>query len=155
VTPDMVEGLPLARRADRAWHASSSSTYFYSQIPGHMKHYAFLFVGLNGYAPLVPWIWTSVVLAAVSLGLLVARRTRENEKTLGAACAMVFLSLWIDKGLGLIVGGFVPSPMGAITRYVPTLPEVSITLAIWAVGFLLITVLYKIALAVREELATI
>jgi molybdopterin-containing oxidoreductase family membrane subunit len=94
-----------------------------------------------------------MALAAVSVVVLVARRTRENEKTLGAACAMVFLSLWIDKGLGLIVGGFVPSPLGAVTRYVPTLPEVSITLAIWAVGFLMITVLYKIALAVREELA--
>jgi molybdopterin-containing oxidoreductase family membrane subunit len=66
---------------------------------------------------------------------------------------MVFLSLWIDKGLGLIVGGFVPSPLGAATRYVPTLPELSITLGIWAVGFLMITVFYKIAIAVRKELA--
>jgi molybdopterin-containing oxidoreductase family membrane subunit len=68
-------------------------------------------------------------------------------------CMMVFLSLWIEKGLGLIVGGFVPSPLGAVTRYVPTLPEMAITLAIWAVGFLMITVLYKIALTVREDLA--
>jgi molybdopterin-containing oxidoreductase family membrane subunit len=66
---------------------------------------------------------------------------------------MVFLSVWIEKGVGLIVGGFVPSPLGTVTRYVPTLPEISITLAIWAVGFLMITVFYKIAIAVREELA--
>ena len=47
---------------------------------------------------------------------------------------MVFVSLWIDKGLGLIVGGFVPSPLGAVTSYVPTLPEVLIVLGIWALG---------------------
>jgi molybdopterin-containing oxidoreductase family membrane subunit len=69
------------------------------------------------------------------------------------ACGVVFLSLWIDKGIGLIVGGFVPSPLGAVTEYTPTLPEISITLAIWAVGFLLITIFYKITLSVRESLA--
>jgi molybdopterin-containing oxidoreductase family membrane subunit len=130
-------------------------TVFYSQIPEHVAHYRFLFVGLEGHAPLAAWMWTSMLLAVLSLVLLVTPRWRGDERTLAAACAMVFLSLWIDKGLGLIVGGFVPSPLGHVTRYVPTLPEGSITLAIWAVGVLLITVLYKIALAVREELAGI
>jgi molybdopterin-containing oxidoreductase family membrane subunit len=66
---------------------------------------------------------------------------------------MVFASLWIDKGLGLIVGGFVPSPLGAVTSYVPSVPEVLIVLGIWALGFLMVTVFYKIALSVREEVA--
>jgi molybdopterin-containing oxidoreductase family membrane subunit len=64
----------------------------------------------------------------------------------------VFLSLWIDKGLGLIVGGFVPSPMGTVTEYAPTLPEIAIALGIWAVGMLLVTVFYRITIAVRESL---
>ncbi len=71
---------------------------------------------------------------------------------LPVTCVMVFFSLWIDKGIGLIVGGFVPSPLGAVTEYAPTLPEISITLAIWAVGLLMVTVFYKIALSVRENL---
>jgi molybdopterin-containing oxidoreductase family membrane subunit len=128
-------------------------TVFYSQIPEPMAHYRFLFVGLEGHAPLAAWMWTATILAALSLVLLVTPRWRTDERTLAAACVMVFLSLWIDKGLGLIVGGFVPSPLGHVTSYVPTLPEVSITLGIWAVGFLMITVLYKIALAVRGEMA--
>jgi len=128
-------------------------TVFYSQIPEHMEHYEFLFVGLDGHAVLVPWMWTSMLLAGASLALLITPRTRKNERILAVTCGMVFLSLWIDKGLGLIVGGFVPSPLGHVTSYVPTLPELAITLAIWAVGFLLITVFYKVALAVREELA--
>jgi molybdopterin-containing oxidoreductase family membrane subunit len=128
-------------------------TVFYSQIPEHMEHFEFLFVGLHGHAALVPWMWASMLLAAGSLVLLITPRTRKDEKILAVACGMVFLSLWIDKGLGLIVGGFVPSPLGHVTSYVPTLPEMAITGAIWAVGCLMITVFYKIALSVREELA--
>jgi molybdopterin-containing oxidoreductase family membrane subunit len=128
-------------------------TVFYSQIPDHVEHFEFLFVGLDGNTSLVPWMWASMILAAVSLVLLLTPRTRGDEPILAVTCVMVFLSLWIDKGLGLIVGGFTPSPLGAVTRYVPTLPEISIALGIWAVGFLVITVFYKIALSVREELA--
>jgi molybdopterin-containing oxidoreductase family membrane subunit len=128
-------------------------TVFYSQIPEHMEHYRFLFVGLDGHALLVPWIWASVVMAAGSLILLLTPRFRLSDQTLALACGMVFLSLWIDKGLGLIVGGFVPSPLGHVTSYVPTVPEMAITVAIWAMGVLMITVFYKITLSVRESLA--
>jgi molybdopterin-containing oxidoreductase family membrane subunit len=128
-------------------------TVFYSQIPEHMEHYEFLFVGLEGHAPLVPWMWTSMVMALTSLVLLLVPRYRRNETVLTVTCVTVFLSLWIDKGLGLIIGGFVPSPLGEVAVYVPTAPEMSITLAIWAVGFLMVTVLTKIALSVRESLA--
>jgi hypothetical protein len=64
---------------------------------------------------------------------------------------MVFLSLWIDKGVGLIVAAFVPSPLGAVTGYAPSLPEILISQAVWAVSMLILTVLYKIAIAIREE----
>ena len=73
-----------------------------------------------------------------------------NER-LSAACVVTFLSLWIDKGVCLVVGGFMPSPLGAMTRYVPTLPETLISVAVWAFGALMITVFYKIALSVRES----
>jgi molybdopterin-containing oxidoreductase family membrane subunit len=128
-------------------------TVFYSQIPEHMAHFEFLFAGLEGQAALVPWMRASALLALVSLVLLIPPRFRENEKLLAAACAAVFLSLWIDKGVGLIVGGFVPSPLGAVTRYAPTLPEISISIGVWALGFLILTLLYKVAIAVRGEAA--
>jgi molybdopterin-containing oxidoreductase family membrane subunit len=127
-------------------------TVFYSGIPEHMKHFKYLFVGLEGQSSLVPWMWTSMTLAVAALVLLIVPSLRKNEKLLAVTCAMVFLSLWIDKGLGLIVGGFVPSPLGRITEYAPTVPEISIALAIWAIGFLMITVFYKITLSVREHL---
>jgi molybdopterin-containing oxidoreductase family membrane subunit len=69
---------------------------------------------------------------------------------LAVAAVLVFVSLWIEKGLGLIVGGFVPSPLGSVTRYSPTAPEWTIVLGVWAIGALLITVFYKITVSVRE-----
>jgi Ni/Fe-hydrogenase subunit HybB-like protein len=128
-------------------------TAFYSRIPEHMEHFQYLFAGLEGHNTLVPWMWTSVTLAAVSLVLLIVPGTRNSGRVLPVTCGMVFLSLWIDKGLGLIVGGFVPSPLGAVAEYTPTAPEISITLGIWALGFLMVTIFYKIALSVREGYA--
>ena len=64
----------------------------------------------------------------------------------------VFISLWIDKGLGMVIAGFVPSPLGHVTHYAPTAPELAISLAVYAVGALVITGLYKIALEVRGQM---
>jgi molybdopterin-containing oxidoreductase family membrane subunit len=94
-------------------------------------------------------MWASAVLGVAALAILLVPRFRESERLLAMACAMVFLSLWIEKGLGLIVGGFVPSPLGHVTSYIPTLPEISITAGIWAAGGLMVTVLTKIMLGVR------
>jgi molybdopterin-containing oxidoreductase family membrane subunit len=126
-------------------------TVFYSQIPEHMQHFQYLFFGLHGHHALVPWMWVAVILAGVALALLINPRTRQNETLLGVACAAVFASLWIEKGLGLVVTGFIPSPLEKIIEYFPTGPEVAITLGIWALGLLILTILFKIAVAVKIE----
>ena len=51
----------------------------------------------------------------------------------------------------LVVGGFVPNVMHRVTEYSPTAPELLISLAVWAIGFFILTMLYKIALTVRKE----
>jgi molybdopterin-containing oxidoreductase family membrane subunit len=125
-------------------------TTFYSRIPEDMVHFEYLLAGLQGYHALVPWMWSFIILAAISLTLLILPRTRHNESILAAACGMVFVSLWIEKGVCQVIGGFIPSPLGSITEYAPTAPEVAIVVGIWAVGILMTTVFYKIALSVRE-----
>lgn len=130
-------------------------TAFYSNIPGHMHSFQYLYAGLEGHNKLVPLMWLSSILAVVSLILLINPGTRRNEKTLLIACASVFISLWIDKGFGLIVGGFVPNMLGKVTEYWPTLPEILISLGVWAIGFLILTVLYKVAISVKQETAGI
>jgi len=126
-------------------------TAFYSKIPEHMLNFQYLFVGLHGHTKLVPWMWSFVILAVGATFLLINPNTRKNEKTLALACVAVFISLWIEKGLGLVVTGFIPSPLEEITEYTPTAPEVLITLGIWAIGFSILTVLYKIAVSIKEE----
>jgi Ni/Fe-hydrogenase subunit HybB-like protein len=128
-------------------------TAFYSQIPGHQHTFIYLFAGLEGHGRLVPWMWTSVGLALVALLLLIIPATRRKEHTLAVGCAAVFISTWIDKGLGLVVGGFIPNPMDHVTEYWPTTPEVLITIGVWATGFFVMTILFKIATSIKEEVA--
>ena len=129
-------------------------TAFYSDIPDHISHFQFLFFGLDGNYTLVPWMWISAVLGISSLILLLIPKYRKNETMLFYICIAIFISIWIDKGLGMVVTGFIPTPLGEIANYWPTIPEVLISLGIWAIGFFLITVFYKIALSVRKELVT-
>ncbi len=126
-------------------------TAFYSGIPGHMHSFIYLYAGLHGHSQLVPVMWISSILAAIAIFLLIFPQFRKNEGLLAVACASTFLSLWIDKGFGLVIGGFVPNPMERITEYWPTFPETVISIAVWAVGFLVLTILYKIAVSVKEE----
>jgi molybdopterin-containing oxidoreductase family membrane subunit len=126
-------------------------TALYSDIPHHVLHFEYLFIGLEGKSTLVPWMWASEAFALAALILLINPRTRHNERILAFACVMVFLSIWIDKGLGMVVTGFVPSPLGRVTEYWPTTPEFMISAGIYAVGLLIVTGLYKIALSVRGE----
>ncbi len=125
-------------------------TTFYGQIPGHVDHFRYLFLGLEGHSMIANWMTASALLAFISLSLLIVPRWRRREGILAVACIGVFASLWIEKGLGLIVTGFVPSPLEAITDYIPTGPEIAITVGVWTLGLLLITVFYRIFVAVRS-----
>jgi len=124
---------------------------FYSQIPEHMDHLIYLFAGLHGHGTYVPWMWASMALMLIGIVLLVNPVTRKNELTLIAACICVFAGCYIDKGLGMISGGFVPNPLHEVNEYVPTVLEGVITIGVWALGFFVLSVLYKIAVSVKEE----
>lgn len=127
-------------------------TALYSGIHEHSLHFRLLYFGLENNSFLVPWMWTSVVLAVISLILLITPKYRNNFTLLAIACVSTYLSIWIDKGMGLIIAGFIPNPLGKVVQYIPTFPEVMISIAIYAFGLLIITGLYKIALSVRREL---
>jgi molybdopterin-containing oxidoreductase family membrane subunit len=126
---------------------------FYSRIPEHMKHFDYLFMGLDGNHSLVPWMWLSAIFSIAALVLLHVPAWQKSARLLPIACVLVILSLWLEKGLGLIVGGFVPSGLGAVTQYTPTLSEWCIVFGVWAIGALVITVFYKITLSVRAEVS--
>lgn len=126
-------------------------TAFYSNIPGHKHPIEYLFTGIHGHTKLVPVMWTCTALIAVALPLLIIPQTRRNEKALGFAAVATFIALWLEKGISLVVGGFVPNPFERVFEYWPTLPETLIALGVWGVGFFILTILYKVAVAVKEE----
>jgi Ni/Fe-hydrogenase subunit HybB-like protein len=127
-------------------------TVFYSQLPDHMAHFQYLFVGLDGKGQLVPLMWFAIVGMTLAGLFLVNPKLRKNETTLAALCGLVIVTTYIDKGLGLMTGGFVPNPLEQITEYWPTGPEAIIALGVWALGFLVLTLLYKIAVSIKEEI---
>jgi molybdopterin-containing oxidoreductase family membrane subunit len=126
-------------------------TAIYSGIPEHLAHFRYLFLGLEGHDELVPWMWTGQALSLGALLVLLQPSVRSRHGWLTAACVGVVVSVWIEKGLGMIVTGFVPSPLGHVTKYMPTPPEVLIALGVYGIGALIITVLYKTVLSVRGE----
>lgn len=127
-------------------------TVLYSDMPSHVSHIEYLFQGLDGKSALVPWMWTSQVLVVGALLTLLFPKNRKRTGSLALACAAVIVGIWIEKGMGMIVGGFIPSPFDQVREYAPTGPELMITLGVYGIGALVLTVLYKIAVGVREEL---
>jgi len=126
-------------------------TAFYSTIPGHTHTFVYLFKGLHGGNALVGWMWVMTVAAIGSLVILIPPRFRNNQELLVIGLILLILSTWIEKGLSFVLGGFIPSPLGTITEYVPTVPELMISVMIYATGLLILTVLWKIAISVKKE----
>jgi molybdopterin-containing oxidoreductase family membrane subunit len=127
-------------------------TGLYSDMPHHLHAFEYLFVGLEGHATLVPWMWVGAALTTLTVVLLLIPSIRRQERLLAPLCVGVILAIWIEKGLAMVVAGFIPSPLGQITEYAPTAPEVAITVGVYALGFLVLTVLYKVVVNVRERL---
>ena len=129
-------------------------TVFYSQIPSHMTHFVYLYAGLHGQGSLVPWMWAAMIMGFTAIVMLLVPRWRARHGLLGIACVLVFGCTWIDKGLGMMAGGFIPNPLHEVTEYAPTGIEIMITIGIYALGAFLLTVFYKTAVGVKLEVET-
>ncbi len=125
-------------------------TAFYSGVPGHQASFIYLFFGLEEYSGLVPVMWTAVVLALGGVLLLLVPKLRRNLKVLPIALVAVFLACWLDKGIGLVLGGFVPDSFGRVTDYIPTVNELLVICGVYGIGLLVLTILYKVTIAVRK-----
>lgn len=115
----------------------------------HSISAVYLFFGLEGKTALLPWIWTSISMNVVATVILTFHKFRNNLKILYIVCGMLFVAIWIEKGFGLIVPGFIPGPWGKIAEYTPTFTEISITIGIWAMGAFVFTILAKTGIAIE------
>ena len=114
----------------------------------HAKSATYLFFGYDGHTGLVPWIWTAIILTLISAVMFLHPLARKNFAFLNAACILAFAGLWIEKGMGLIIPGFIPSPLGEIVEYSPSLVEWQVTVGVWAFGLMIYTVALKIAIRI-------
>jgi molybdopterin-containing oxidoreductase family membrane subunit len=121
---------------------------FYSPTH-HGINARYLFFGLGEHNALVPWIWTAIALNVVATIALMIHPLRRNPRWLIPACALLFVGIWVEKGIGLVVPGFVPSPLGEIVEYTPSLVELGVTAGVWALGMFVLTVLVRVALPIE------
>ena len=130
--------------------ASELFTEFYTG-GAHTASARYLFFGLHGHDALVPWIWTALVCDVVATALFLSPLIMMRKRVLALACAIAVAGAWIEKGMGLIVPGFIPSTLGEIVEYSPSLLEWKVSTGIWAFGLMVFTVGLKAAAKVFLE----
>ena len=121
-------------------------TEFYTDST-HVASARYLYFGLHGRHALVPWIWTAIAFNLVATLLLVLPASR-GLRWLNVAGVLAIVAIWIEKGMGLIVPAFVPTPLGEVVEYRPTGHEIMVCLGIWAFGLLLYTIFVRISVPV-------
>jgi Ni/Fe-hydrogenase subunit HybB-like protein len=127
-----------------------SELFYKFYFPTHHSINAkYLFFGLDGHNALVPWVWTAIAFNVLATLILTIHPLRRDPRWLMPACLILFVAIWVEKGMGLVIPGFVPSPLGEIVEYTPTWIELAVTAGIWAMGLFALTVLVRVALPIE------
>ncbi len=121
---------------------------FYSQS-AHTVHISHLF-GLHGVSLLAPWIWGALGLNILA-ALILLSPLRKNSFFVLLSCVMIVAGIWTEKGLGFVVPGFIPSPLGDFVQYIPSTNELLICLGIWSFGLLIYTFFVKAAIPLVNQ----
>lgn len=115
----------------------------------HSSSAIYLFFGMHGKHGLVPWIWTAISMNIFATIILTIHQLRKTTKWMNIALVMLFISIWIEKGMGLIIPGFIPGSWGKIVEYLPSGTEVGVTIGVWALGMFVFTLLVKVAIPIE------
>jgi molybdopterin-containing oxidoreductase family membrane subunit len=116
----------------------------------HIASFKYLFEGLHGHNLLVPWIWAAMAMNVTAFFLFLFPHTRTRLVTLNLGCLLIIVGVWIEKGPGFVIPGFVPDPLGEIYEYIPNLLELMVSFGIWALGLLIFTLLMKVAIPIAS-----
>jgi Ni/Fe-hydrogenase subunit HybB-like protein len=112
----------------------------------HVASARYLFLGLHGHSELVPWIWTAISFNVFAAVVLLTPALSARPWLLNLALMLTFVGVWIEKGMGLIVPGFIPSTLHEIVPYTPSLTEWKVMAGVWAAGLMVFTVGLRVAL---------
>lgn len=125
---------------------------FFKELYSDTHHIApmqYLYSGLHGKDMLVPYIWTALAFNVIAFIIFLIPATRKRFVTLNLGCVLIIIGIWIEKGTGLIVPGFIPAPLGEVWEYAPTTIEIIVSAGIWAIGLLVLTLLLKIIVPIE------
>jgi Ni/Fe-hydrogenase subunit HybB-like protein len=114
----------------------------------HVAPVQYLFLGLHGHNALVPWIWTAMAFNVTAFILFLNPATRKNNVTLIIGCILVFIGVYIEKGMGLVIPGFIPDTLHEIQEYAPSGTEMLLAMGIWATGLFVFTMLLRVAIPI-------
>lgn len=130
--------------------------FFFSEIFTELysfKHHAasmtYLLFGLHGHTTLVPYIWVAIALDVFAAIVFTTKRLHQHKTILHAACVAAIVGVWVEKGMGLVIPGFVPTPLGEVVDYIPSFTEFCVSAGIWATGALIYTLLLKAAVPIE------
>jgi molybdopterin-containing oxidoreductase family membrane subunit len=111
----------------------------------HAIHMRYMFVGVNGHTAIVPYMWLSVAASIAAFALFLIPKTRRNPVTLNLGCVLIWIGVYLEKGMGLVIPGLTPDTLGEIYEYFPSRTEIYVAAGIFSFGFLLFTLMVKVA----------
>jgi molybdopterin-containing oxidoreductase family membrane subunit len=128
-------------------------TDFYNES-SHAASVRYLYFGLDGMNSLVPWVWSALAMNLVAVFILMVHPLRRQRRWLNLACVLAFFGIWIEKGMGFVIPGFIPTPLGEVFEYSPTAVELVLAAGIWAFGAMVFTLLAKASIAIETGAVT-
>ncbi len=117
----------------------------------HASSALYLFFGLHGHNALVPWVWSSIAMTVLAALIFLCPKVYDHPGMMNIGCGLAFIGIWIEKGMGMVLPGFVPSVLHEMVEYTPSLLEWKVTAGIWALGLMLYTLALKIAINILRQ----
>lgn len=114
----------------------------------HVLYTRYYWFGIGEHRALVPWAWASLAANVAAFFLFLLPQTRRRIATLNLGCGLVLFGVYFEKGMGLVIPGMTPDPLGEIYEYFPSATEWGITLGVYGVGFLVLTLLVKVSVPI-------
>jgi len=122
----------------------------YYSATEHLLYTRYYWSGIGTHRALVPYAWLSLACSLAAFVLFLLPRTRRSWLGLNAGCILIWAGVYIEKGMGLVIPGMTPDTLGEIFEYTPTANEWMVAVGVFGIGFLVFTVLVKVAVPIMS-----